>query len=241
MNKKVEKNKTSYDAEEDLAIKKVVYKKDKSQYFLLAILIVLFGLTFFSCLYYIGDYYKEKYDYNKNAENIAINNKKINALITNNGTVDFKVTDDNAEEEKIVLESLSSVTLTTNNTSKSNGKLIFDVKYDITENTFPYNAVAKTDSSLLVRFAYSVDNENWTYVNNVISTNNSNITPLMGNYFDISGLKSTLSVKTNYELTSSPGKTEKIYWKSETVIIPNSNLKDSQIKANFYVEYRNNE
>ena len=124
---------------------------------------------------------------------------------------------------------------------KSNGKLIFDVKYDIAENTFPYNAIAKTDSSLLVRFAYSLDNENWTYVNNVISTNNSNITPLMGNYFDISGLKSTLSVKTNYELTSSPGKTEKIFWKSETVIIPNNNLKDSQIKANFYVEYRNNE
>ena len=239
MNKKVEK-KNSYDATEDLAIKKVVYKKDKTQYFLLAILIILFGLTFFSCLYYIGDYYKEKYDYDKNAENIAINNKKINALITNNGAIDFKVIDDNATEEKITLESLSSVSITTNNTSKSNGKLIFNLKYDVEENTFPYNLVSKTDSPLLVRFAYSLDNENWTYVNNVISTNNSNITPLMGNYFDISGLKNSLSVKTNYELTSSPGKTEKIYWKSETVITPNNNLKDNELKANFYVEYIDN-
>ena len=85
MNKKVEKNKTSYDDKEDLAIKKVVYKKNKTQYFLLVTLIILFGLTFFSCLYYIGGYYKEKYYYDLNAENIEINNNKIRALITNNG------------------------------------------------------------------------------------------------------------------------------------------------------------
>ena len=88
---------------------------------------------------------------------------------------------------------------------------------------------------------YSYDNKNWEYVNNVISTTNSTLNPLMGSYYDISGLKENLKVLTNFEVNNKIDTTTTIYFKCETLI---KNIEDSigkNIKAEFKVEYADND
>ncbi len=238
MNKKVGTNKKKYDDTEDLEIKEVAYFKNSSQVILLFVLIILFGFTLFSSLVFIGKYYR---DDNKNAEVIEINNKNSRILITSLDDIDKKVLASDLEsKEDIVLENTSNITFKTNSSAKEAGKIFFDVKYNILENNFYNNLIATNDSDLLVRFSYSFDNENWTYVNNVISTDSSNLSPLMGNYYDIAGLNTNLSIETNYELTTNPGEEKTMYWKSETIIKNANNNIDKSIKANFKVEYKEN-
>ena len=141
----------------------------------------------------------------------------------------------------LVIEKINTVKFKTNDNSKENGLIKFDVKYDISVNDFIRNGISSNDSDLLVRFSYSYDKEEWNYINNVISTTESTINPLMGNYYDIAGIKTNLNVVTNYEITSEPGKSKTMYWRCETYI--KNNQKEDfnhNIKANFKIEYKEN-
>ncbi len=236
MNKKVVKKEKQYDDKEDKRIRKAAYSSSASQILLLFVLIVLFGFTLFNSLYYIGKYYWNEKDYEKGIETIEINNKKNTVFILNQGDIDKKVSENDKEE--IVLVNESSIELTTNKDEAKDGKITFDVKYNISENDFPVNLYSKEDSDVRVRFAYSYDNENWTYISNTISTYESTINPLLQNYYDISGIVSTLKIATNFELTSAPGEKSKIYWKSETTIKNKESNLNKGIKANFKIEYK---
>ncbi len=236
MNKKVEDTGITIT---DTLQENMKHHKNVSQYLLLFILIALFGLTFFSCLYYIGSYYQNKNKILHNAEVIEINKDNINALITNDGKIKGTLDNISEETEQYSIEKVNTIVLKTDEKSKEDGKIYFNIKYNISENTFNRNMIAKNDSDLLVRFSYSFDNDNWTYLNNVITTNNnSTINPMMGNFYDIAGYISDLNVQTGYELTSKPGEEIKMYWKCETIM---SNIKDNadkKIIANFNIEYK---
>lgn len=238
MNKKDKKSKVVFDDKEDLEIKKVAYFKSSSQILLFVILILLFGLTFFSSLVYIGKYYLNS---NKDAEIIEIEDYKNNIFITNDGKINRSVTKKDIEnKENIVIEKYATIELKTNKNSNEDGKVLFNVRYDINENDFSINPISTNASDVLVRFAYSFDNEDWTYINNVISANDSNLSPLMGNYFDIAGLISNLKIITNYELTNKPNEMIKMYWKSETVIQSKSENINKNLNVNFKIEYKEN-
>ena len=81
---------------------------------------------------------------------------------------------------------------------------------------------------------YSYDNENWEYVNNVISTTNSTLNPLMGSYYDISGLVENLKVLTNFEINNKKDTTTIVYFKCETLF---KNIEDN-IGKNIYAEFK---
>ena len=237
MNKKVGRSKKTYDDKEDLAIREAAYYNNSSQVLLLFVLIVLFGFTLYNSLMYIGKYYINKNKLENGIEVIEIKNSKMSILINNEGNLEKKITQEDTEDETII-ENKSSITVETLKGEKKDGTIKFDVKYNILENSFPGNATSKDDSDLRVRFAYSYDNENWTYISNTISTYESTINPLLQNYYDISGIVSTLKIATNFELTSAPGEKSKIYWKSETTIKNKESNLNKGIKANFKIEYK---
>lgn len=244
MNKKeqVEKE-VKQDDIEDLEIKKVAYEKNNSQKILLYALTTLFFIMLSISIIFINNYYKNKNQSSKDSEFIEINNYKNNALITNHGEINKKITKDSFEEdEDLVIERINSIELLTNKNAKKDGVITFDVKYKLLKNSFNRNEYAHNNSNLLVRFSYSFDNEEWTYVKNVISTSNSTLSPLMGNYYDVAGINSVLKVATNYELTSKPGESIKMYWRSETIIKNNQNSEvTNELVANFEIEYKNND
>ena len=116
-----------------------------------------------------------------------------------------------------------------------------NVKYNITNNEFRNQTLASTNNDVLVRFMYSYDNENWEYINNVISTTDSTLNPLMGSYYDISGLTTNLKVVTNMEIKNKVGKTTTMYWKCETLLKNISDNINKNISADFIVEYKNSD
>ena len=222
--------------------KKVLKKKVKSsniqQTILLFVLIILFTLTFFCSLYYIGKYYQD----GNPSEVIKINHKKNQLLITNNSEIEKVVKEEDFldNQDDIIIENVDTIELIPNKHASQEVESNFNVRYSISENSFLNNINSSNNSPLLVRFSYSYDNENWNYVNNVISTTESNLSPLMGNFYDISGLVSSLKVGTNYKIASEPGKKTKIYWKTETLIKNNGVSIGKKIKASFKIEYQNN-
>ena len=185
---------------EDLEIKRVAYFKNSQQILLLIILIVLFTLTFFCSLFYIGKYYDAK---------LGVNDEK-----------------------------KSTVKFTTKKNVKTESVTNFDVRYNIQKNDFERKTIASTNNEVLVRFMYSYDNENWEYINNAISTSDSTLKPLMGNYYDITGLVTNLKVSTNFELKNKAGDTTTMYWKCETLL---KNIRDNvgkNITAEFKIDYK---
>ena len=117
-------------------------------------------------------------------------------------------------------------------------KIYFNVKLNIDKNDFNHNALATTNSELLMKISYSYDNENWTYINNVLQTNNTTITPLMGNYYDIAGIESEIRISTKKELTAKLNESKKMYWKIETIIKKqNKEHVENNLQMNFYLEY----
>ncbi len=238
MNKKVVKQK-KYDDNEDATIKEVAYYQNSSQIVLLVVLILLFGFTLFCSLVYIGRYYKN-INY-KNGEIVEINNAKNDAVIVSMGKFSHKITaDDITNDKELIYENIASISLSTKKDSTSDGNVFFDVRYNISKNNFNYNNIATNDSDLLVRFAYSYDNENWTYISNAISTTNSTLLPLMGNYFDIAGITNNLKVLTDYNLSVKPGDNKKMYWKSETYVNKNSRNLNKEFEIEFKIEYKGN-
>ena len=205
-------------------------------------LILLFALTFFCSLFYIGKYYDAKININSNEKVMEVKTKYNNLLIVNNGIIDKTINEEDAKYNKEhLIEKTSSVKFITKENAKEDGYAKINVVYNITNNEFENNVIASTNNDVLVRFMYSYDNKNWEYVNNVISTTDSTLNPLMGSYYDISGLVSNLKVVTNFEIKNKAGKTTTMYWKCETLI---KNINDNigkNIKAEFKVEYKDND
>ncbi len=222
------------EVKEDLEIRKVAYSKNNSNIFLLFILIFLFGLTLFCTLYFVGKYYNDDIVPPAEVIEIAKNNSKV--TITNKGVIERKVMESDLDSEKIVIENINKIELQADKNSPDD-LLKYNVKYVITKNDFPFNVISNNDSDVQVRFSYSFDNANWTYVNNVISTVDTNISPFMGGYYDISGISTELNIATNYTIDYNANDHITMYWKSETVIRPSKNNINNNFEANFKIEY----
>ncbi len=238
MNKRVTdtSSKVKNEIDEDLEIKKVAHSKNYTQTLLLIILIVLFALTLFCSCFYISKYYENKNKVKGNAELIEISKESNKSLITNNGPFE-RVIDDTLSED-VVVESFANVEVTTDDDSKQDGVLVYDVKYEISQNDFDFNPISTISSGVLVRFSYSFDNKEWTNANYVLTAPSTTLSPLMSNYYDVGGIVGTINVSTNYKLSSKPGETKKMYWKSETLIRNNSETVGKALKANLKIEYK---
>jgi len=242
MDKKGTKKRIVIDDKEDLEIKKIASLKDTTPKFLLYVLIVLFCIML-GCSVLFINYYVNSNENNNSIETIEVNSRKNKVLITNNGELDIDITYDSFKVgEDLVLEKISTIELATSKDAKEKGKIFFDVKYDVLENDFKRNEFSSLSSDVLVKFSYSFDNENWKYINNVISTDESTISPMMGNNYDISGIVSNLKIATNYELKSDIGEITKMYWRSEVVFKNKESKKiNNNFKANFKIEYKDND
>ncbi len=238
MNKRVTdtRSKSKNDIEEDPEIKKVAHANNSSQFVLLLILIVLFGLTLFCALFYIGKYYETRKKVTGDAELIEISKESNKSLITNNGP--FETVIDDTSSEDIFIESFANAEIETDAKSKKDGVLVFDVKYEILKNDFRYNIIPNINSDVVVRFSYSFDNEEWTSIGNVLSTTTSTINPLMSNYYDVGGISGVINVATNYRLSSKPNEIKRIYWKSETLIKNTTDTVGKTFTANLKIEYK---
>ena len=221
MNKKVEENKENV-------------TNENLNPFLLITLILLFCITLFISVKYIVKYHEGK-KLNGTEQRIEIKTKDANASIIKNGMIEQVITNDSfKEEDEIILEKVNIIEMISNNDNEND--ISFNIKYDIIENDFKMNTNASNKSEVLVRFSYSYDNETWTYVNNALSTNNSNIMPLIGNNYDIAGLVTTLNIATDYKLSATNKEITKMYWRSETIFKNvNSSKKDRAFKANFTI------
>lgn len=242
MNKKVNKKEVIYDDREDIEISEVANQKNDSQIILLPVLIIIFFLVLGCSLLFINSYYQNKLNDEESKEVIKINNKKNNIFITNNELIKQKIVNESFKNNKdITIEKINFIELVTANDANESGTITFDIDYEIIKNDFENNVFATNDSDVLVRFSYSYNKNDWTYINNVISTNNSTLSPLMGNYYDIAGLKTNLNIVTNLELNSEPGESKIMYWRSETIFKYNKNKKfDNEYEAKFKIEYNSN-
>ena len=218
---------------EDLEIRKVAYFKNSQQILLLVILIVLFTLTFFCSLFYISKYYDAKINLGNGSKILEVTTKDYYMVINNKGVIDKTINNADVEyNDKITIEKVNKLTFT----AKKASNVTFNIRYNIINNDFERNAIANLNNDVLVRFMYSYDNENWEYVNNAISTTESTLKPLMGSYYDISGLVTKLKVVTNYNLENKTGKDVQMYWKCETLF---NNIKDNvgkNLKAEFKID-----
>ena len=205
-----------------------------SNKFLLITLTLLFMLTLYISIQYIVKYYNSQ-KLNNVDQIIEVKTKDTKVSIVNNGTIEKIITKDAfIKDKEIIIENIDSIEIMPNN--KNESKTTFDIKYEILENHFKLNNSPSNKSEVLVRFSYSYDKENWTYVNNVISTNTNNIMPLTGNIYDVAGIATTLNVATDYELVSTNKETKKMYWRSETIFKNINNITEEKtFKANFTI------
>jgi len=244
MNKKdgTQKKHIIYDDKEDLKIKRIAHLKNPSQKFLLCVLILLFCFLLCASILIINSYNIKNNKKINSGEIIEVKSPKNHVLISNYGKINESITTKSFENsEDLIITKINTITLTTSKEAKEKGNIKFNIKYDISENSFKKNDIATNDSDLLVRFSYSFDNNNWIYVNNVISTLDSTLNPLMGNYYDIAGLINTLSVATNYDLSADINNSAKMYWRVETIIKNTHNKKiNNKLVADFKIEYKNN-
>jgi hypothetical protein len=224
------------DAEEDPRIRNIAYSKyNRSFNTIFTLLYVSFLLVMVTAIFY-GLFMIDYKNKDKSVVNISSSDKKIS--IINSNKIEEKINEKSfVNIEKINIERINSIELKSNN---KNSKINYDVKYNIIKNTFRENVYTNYNSDLLVRFSYSYDKEKWTYIKSVISTSTSNIGVLMGNYYDISGKVTNLSVATNQELELKNENKKIIYWRSETVF-QNINDIDGEIEANFKIEYKDND
>lgn len=227
------------DKREENKLQDTINKKNNTNKFLLITLIILFFITLYISIQYIIKYQVSKMP-DENEQIIEIKTKETNATIINNGVIEKKIDNNTfASEKEVIIENINAIEMISNNNDHSSIK--FDVKYNISKNDFKENDIANNNSEVLVRFSYSFDNKNWTYVNNVISTSSSNISPLIGNTYDIAGLVTDLKVATNYELSSNNKSSAIMFWRSETIFKDmKNNNNNKELKANFIIEYKSN-
>ena len=236
MNKRVKKKQeVKYDGSEDIEIKKIAHYSYMSQYILFGVLIILFGFTLYSSLVYVGKYYNATN--NEYSELIEIRNDKDKIVVTNNGELNKTLTikDDNNGED-VIVRTYDTIEIDSKDYQNINN-YFFDIRYDIIQNDYSKNLIASSDSDVLVRFAYSKDNKEWTYINNAIKYNDINITPLIGALYDLSGIVGNIKVATKFNVKTNPYEKVKIYWKSETIIKYKKDNLGKNIKANFKINY----
>ena len=242
MNKKVNKSALKNNCyEEDLEITKVAYMQNPAQNILLYVLTCLFCIMLGTSIVFISSYYYKKIDSN-NIEKVEVAIKKSNLLITNLGEINETITKNSfINNTNYTIERINTLELETKKDAEDNGEIQFNVIYGIYNNEFPRNGYATNNSDVLVRFSYSYDGVHWTYIKNVISTSDSTLSPLMGHFYDISGLQTNLRVATNYKVSSSPGEKVTMHWRSETIFKYNkSETLNKKYNANFKIEYESN-
>lgn len=200
-------------------------------------IIIFIGILICSISQIVSYYEKQKlYSNSNNQSEVKSDESKL--LIFNDQSVpniNEKVIVDEESNEAMV-ESVSKLNLVIEKESKANISYNYNVRYRIYDNMSEYDE--NLAPKILVRFSYSEDKKNWNYVNNAISTTNGTIMPLMGNYYDITNLESTLQVATNLEIEGKPGENKELYWRAETTyknIDINSNKRI--LNAAFSVEY----
>lgn len=224
---------TIIDDKEDLEIKKVANMKPFSKLVFYMLFIMFFSMLCSSII--LGNFYF----INKRNKNIVeINEKDQTILITNNGFLQKNINkEDFNKKEELKIEQISSIEVKTN----EKDIIKFNVVYNILENDFRRNEIASLYSDVLIRFAYSFDNEKWTYINNVISSTESTLSPLMGNYYDISGIKTNLKIITNYNLETQKDKKIKMFWKSELVFKNPDKIKyNNKFNSELKIEHKDN-
>lgn len=218
--------------------KKADNRQNDSNRLLVIILMILFVFTLFITFFYIIKYKSLNIKLD-NLEIIEITTTDTRASIINDGIIKQEINKDSfVQSNEIIVEKIDVVEIIP--TNKNDDETIkFDIKYDITKNGFNKNLLSNNKSEVLVKFSYSYDKENWKYINNVISTNTSNISPLIGNTYDISGIIATLKVATNYKFSLNENKSNKMYWRSETIFKKvNDNKEVKNLEANFTIEYK---
>lgn len=233
--------KKKYDDKEDLEISYFASSNPRESFltkFFFCLLLIMIGVV-------LGKYFIYNNKGNLN-EQIKTEDKKIikiksysdNILISNNGVINEEINDELVNNKPYIIEKVNYIELKSDK-SDENNKIYYDVKFNITTNEFTPNNNAN-DSDVLVKFAYSYDNKNWEYINNVISTSNSTIKPLMGRSYDISGIIDNLKVATNMELNTKNDETKRIYWKAELTFRNKKNKEfNNKFNANFIIEYKN--
>lgn len=222
---------------------KVASKKRVTKFNIyLIISLVIFVGVLISSTTQIYNYIERRKIFDETNKIVEISSKDDKLSISNNGSVHSYNQKSliNTDSDEAVVENISKLKLVVDESAKEKSIHKYNVRYRINQNDYKYLSVV-TDPELYVRFAYSSDQETWNYVNNAISTTNSTLMPQMGNYYDISGLETTLNVATNFELIGKPGETVYVYWKSETVYrhITHEENKtaDKELDATFNVEY----
>ncbi len=220
--------------DEDKDIKSVAHSK--RNYKLIVESIIFFMIMALVALMFMLDYYQDKNVKNKDKV-IEYTTTNGRVLIINGGTLNEEVDSSKLDKKgQLSVERISTIEVIPNDEDEV---VNFDIRYDIKENTFERNMIATNNSALLVRFSYSYNNEDWSYINNVVSTTSSTLTPLMGSYFDIAGLLGTLKISTNNEIKTEDKKPVKMYWRSETLFQSKRNLEyKGNINANLKIVYK---
>lgn len=236
---KVEKK---YDDKEDNTIKEVAsYKENSYSKVVFCFLIVILGFSIANTIISFNSYKKNKDEFMNKENVIEIKRFKDNILIVNDGNINEKISDHNFDENgNFKIERITSIQLK-NEKDGEDSKVSYNLRYDILENNFEKNAIPKSNSDVKVKFYYSYDKKEWTSINNVISTTESTINPLMSKEYDISGIIDNLKVITNTSLEAKDGENNIIYWKSETIFHKEKNQAiNNNFKANFKIQYVEN-
>ena len=225
--------------EEDKEIEKVALKKSTNYNKWVILYVIIFLIVCVCSFIQINSYIEKKNLFMNNSET-RINSKDSTLIINNNSKVS-KYNENsiiNTLNTEATVTNESYLDLNVNKDSKSKIMYNYNVRYRIYNNDF-VSSDDETAPRVYVRFAYSTDKETWTYINNVISTTSGTLMPTMGNKYDVTGLKSTLSVATNYEITGKPGKNNRLYWRCETTYsgINNELINEMNYEADFNVEY----
>lgn len=223
------------DDSEDFEIRKIAYKKIDYYKRLIMILFITLIVMIISSFIVMSTLYKDK-KYSDDKQIIEIKNNIDNILISNISGINETLNEYSFKENKdLTIEKINTIDITTRDNSDKESKTLISIKYDILSNNINSK---KTNKNVLVRFSYSYDGEKWTYLNNAITSNETILVPLMGNYFDVTNILGTLNVITNYEIINTPGTNKKVYWRSETVFKNNQEKEFTHnYKANFKIEY----
>lgn len=227
--------------EEDLEIKNVAYSKPNKS-MMVIILVIFFVLMLITTIFYIYTYNKNDKKLDNDKPVLKINNDKNDIFIINNGNFNQTISSKSFEESNsLKIEKINVIELWSKKDALDIQTVNFNVRLNIFENDFSKSTIANNNSELLMRVSYSYNNEDWTYINNVLTTDNTTISPLMGNYYDIAGINSKINIATNYKLSVKPSENIKMYWKLEIIIKKfKQNNKENELNANFYLEYKDN-
>lgn len=224
---------------------KIAKKKEPNQnrLVIVAFFIIFVGVCI-TTYFQVSSYYEREKLLKNSSSIVEVTSKNDKLTISNNSEVpliDAKNLAANKVTETTV-ENNSKLTLEVDKKAKSKSTHLYNIRYRIKKNDYNYLTTVN-EPEVLVRFAYSIDGANWNYVNSALSTTNSTLTPQMGNYYDVTGLQSTINVVTNYEITGESDSEVVIYWKAETLFKHLDN-EDNQktlkeYNATFNVEYIN--